>query len=203
MKQPTIIPYLIVTTLIMLTGCGQESRLDFALKEAGENRAELETVLNHYRGDSLKYAASVFLIEQMPCRYGLEGKELERLHSFYQAAHTSGLNPSQVNDSMQSAGTTFSKSRMIPVRDIESIKADFLIGHIDKVFEVWKKQPWGKKIPFDIFCRHILPYRVGNERMKPWIGQLHSRFDPLLDSIRATPDSADIVSDRGTGHRAA
>lgn len=178
---------------LCMSGCASDSRLDYALKEAGENRAELESVLNHYAADSRKYAAAVFLIEQMPYRYGLEGEELECLHSFYQAAHNSGLNPSQVNDSMQAAGYSFSKSKMIPVRDIESIKADFLIAHIDKAFEIWRKQPWGRNISFDTFCRHILPYRVGNERLKPWIGELHSRFDPLLDSIRATPDSADIV----------
>lgn len=193
MKQPTIIPYLIVTILFMVTGCGQESRLDFALKEAGENRAELETVLNHYTGDSLKYAASVFLIEQMPYRYGLEGKELERLHSFYQAAYTSVLNPSQVNDSMQTSGTTFSKSRMIPFRDIESIKAEFLIDHIDVAFEIWRKQPWGRNIDFDTFCHHILPYRIGNEKLRPWLREMHERFNPLLDSIRSTPDSANII----------
>ena len=182
-----------ITVCFLLTGCRQHSRLDFALSVAGENRAELETVLQHYAADSLKRAAAEFLIEQMPYRYGLEGTELENLHSFYRAASTSGLNPKQVCDSMQGAGYSFSKSRMTPVRDIESIRADFLIAHIDKAFEIWRQQPWGRHISFDTFCRHILPYRVGNEKLKPWIEDMHARFDPLLDSIRATPDSADIL----------
>lgn len=41
-------------------------RLDAALEAAGDNRAELEKVLRHYKGDTLKYRAARFLIENMP-----------------------------------------------------------------------------------------------------------------------------------------
>ena len=46
-----------------------KSRLEEALEAAGENRSELEQVLDHYRGDSLKSLAAQFLIENMPCHY--------------------------------------------------------------------------------------------------------------------------------------
>lgn len=176
-----------------MTGCGNQTALDFALREAGENRSELEYVLGHYADDSLKYAASVFLIEQMPYRYGLEGEELDDLHAFYKAAATSELTPKQVTDSLTGTGIVFARGNLVPVTDVENVSASFLISHIDKAFEIWRSQPWGKKISFDTFCHHILPYRVGNEKLRPWLSEIHQRFNPLLDSIRATPDSANIV----------
>lgn len=51
-----------------------KSRLEEALEAAGENRSELEQVLDHYRGDSLKSLAAQFLIENMPLPLCLCGK---------------------------------------------------------------------------------------------------------------------------------
>lgn len=173
--------------------CIRNRQLDLALSEAGENRDVLERVLDHYDGDSMKRAAAVFLIENMPYRYGLEGEELDNLYRYYEAASRSGLSPRKVTDSIQSSGKGFTKSRLRVVPDIRNVSAEFLIDHIDTAFEIWRKQPWGKNIDFDTFCRHILPYRVGNEKLRPWLREMHERFNPLLDSIRSTPDSASIV----------
>ena len=50
MKQTTV--YIL---LLLLTACQSKDRLDVALEYAGDNRAELEKVLEHYRGDEMKY----------------------------------------------------------------------------------------------------------------------------------------------------
>ena len=52
--------------LIFLVACRQESSLERALAASGDNRKELELVLDYFRGDSLKYKAACFLIENMP-----------------------------------------------------------------------------------------------------------------------------------------
>lgn len=189
-------PYTFIWVMVMMvimSGCVNQSRLDFALQEAGENRHEIQAVLDHYKNDSLKYAAAVYLIEEMPYRYGLDGDEIKKLHLFYHVASCSGLSPQGVTDSLRKEGVVFSRDRLKVVSDIRNISADFLIDHIDMAFEIWRKQPWGKQINFDTFCHHILPYRVGNERLKPWLCEMHERFNPLLDSICATPDSANII----------
>lgn len=178
---------------VLFRGCAHRDALEDALRQAGENRSELEAVLDHYKGDSLKYEAAVFLIENMPHRYSLVGDERSHLDSFYIAASKSESSPQAVNDSLTAAGLTFSPSKLRVEKDIQTVSSAFLIGHIDKAFEIWRKQPWGKSVDFDSFLRHILPYRVGNEPLRPWIGELHERFNPLLDSIRQTSDSADIV----------
>ena len=43
--------------LLLWSSCQRPTMLDFALRYAGENRVELEKVLDHYRNDSLKYRA--------------------------------------------------------------------------------------------------------------------------------------------------
>ena len=53
--------------LLFAGGCstGEERQLDEALKLAGDNRKELEKVLDYYAGDSLKLRAVRFLIRNM------------------------------------------------------------------------------------------------------------------------------------------
>ena len=193
MNRFYILSAVAVMVMALLASCSSQSWLDVALEKAGKNRRELEAVLDHYRGDSLKYAAAAYLIGEMPYRYGLEGEEVERLHSFYKAASRSAKSPQAVTDSMRTEGAGFSRERLRLVPDITNVSAAFLIEHIDMAFEIRQKQPWGRKIDFDTFCRHILPYRVGNEQLRPWLRELYEQFDHLLDSIRATSDSADIV----------
>ncbi len=54
----------VVLLLLLFVGCSNNSDyLDVALKQAGENRAELERVLDYYKKDSpdaLKLKAAVF-----------------------------------------------------------------------------------------------------------------------------------------------
>lgn len=179
--------------LLGVSGCAGESYLDFALAQAGANRAGLQRVLDHYSDDPQKHEAAVFLIENMPWRYSLTGKEIDNLHAFYEAASRSGSTPRAVNDSLEALGLRFTPSRLRMEKDAETIGYDFLTDHIDAAFSVWRGTPWGRSVDFDTFCRHILPYRVGNERPRPWMRGMHARFIHLLDSIRATPDSADVV----------
>ena len=46
---------------------------------AGENRVELEKVLEHYQRDRKKYKAACFLIENMVGRYTLTNQKLDSL----------------------------------------------------------------------------------------------------------------------------
>ena len=67
-----LISFSIAITLLF-TSCSYEDRLlRDALKAAGDNRAELEDVLEHYRtvdNDPQKYAAAKYLIANMPAHY--------------------------------------------------------------------------------------------------------------------------------------
>ena len=61
---------LYVCAWICLHSCGfsksqEESMLEYALSQAGDNRKELEYVIKYYEGDSLKREAARFLIRNM------------------------------------------------------------------------------------------------------------------------------------------
>ena len=63
--------YLIILVLLctLFPACQkseEEVMLEQALELAGPNRAELQKVLDHYTGDSLKLEAAKFLIKYMP-----------------------------------------------------------------------------------------------------------------------------------------
>lgn len=64
--------FFLLLLLSALSACSPEDsgkRLAYALERAGENRMELERVLAHYEGDSLKREAARFLIENMPYNF--------------------------------------------------------------------------------------------------------------------------------------
>lgn len=63
--------YLFGVVLLLLPACTTHvDSLEWALRQAGKNRAELEKVLQHYESDSLKLAAATFLIRKMPYHIG-------------------------------------------------------------------------------------------------------------------------------------
>jgi hypothetical protein len=65
-------PWFYILLILFCCSCTEPSRLETALRQSGANRPELEKVLAHYAGDSLKYRAACFLIEHMPGKYSLE-----------------------------------------------------------------------------------------------------------------------------------
>ena len=54
--------------IFLLTACDNDRDilLEEALEKAGNNRTELEQVLAHYAGDSIKLEASKYLIRNLP-----------------------------------------------------------------------------------------------------------------------------------------
>ena len=65
--------YTYITLCLLFLSCSdKDNGLELALHYAGANWTELEKVLRHYEGDSLKHRAAVFLIENMPYHYGYD-----------------------------------------------------------------------------------------------------------------------------------
>lgn len=156
-----------------------ENRLEEALTFAGENRKELEKVLSHYRADSLKLKATIFLIENMPHYYTYKGKVLDSLYE----ALTQVCDSGQYDKVRFRSLSPFPYSKLTKEYDSRIIKADYLIENIDYSFKVWCERPWGKYISFDNFCEFILPYRIKNEPLSHWKKKFYDRYTPILDSL--------------------
>lgn len=166
---------------ISVISCGQHNvELENALKLAGENRCELEKVLYHYSqnpSDSLKLQAATFLIENMPGHYTLEGPLINACRKKIDTDTTASYFAKKTLDISLSHMDQF-RHTANKKEDVQNIKAEFLIRHIDRSFENLNLYPWLEDIPFDLFLEYILPYRFANERLDLWIDSLH--FSPKV-----------------------
>ncbi|WP_065219341.1 MULTISPECIES: hypothetical protein [Butyricimonas] len=181
MKQ--IINHLLALCCIVsiLVGCSP-SKLDEALALAGENRTELEKVLQHYSSpdDSLKWQAARFLIENMPGHYTLRGDTIDQYRQIIDRDTATSYYYKKLYDIIlehfiQDYNNTYREE------DVKHITAVYLTRHIDASFELAEKQKILDVIPFDFFLEYVLPYRFGHERLDLWRDsmQVTSRNNPL------------------------
>ena len=176
----------------LLTACDADLR--HSLDMAGDNRKELEKVLQHFKDDTdpLTYKAARFLIENMPYHYSFEGKYMERYDSVYLEM---AKYPAQKRDSVlaQLAGELdLSDARIIP--DIQSVDAEYLIKVINEACDAWNGSAWRDQYTEDVFFDYVLPYRLANERISDW----HEAIDMEFPYLRTNH----IISKRGQYYEA-
>ncbi len=73
-----IITFLLCATSLLacdFTSSPEERMLEYALRQAGDNRKELEYVIEHYEGDSLRREAACFLIRNMVYHFGFDKRD--------------------------------------------------------------------------------------------------------------------------------
>ena len=166
--------------VLLLSSC--HNQLDNALELAGDNRAELEKVLAHFKDDPdpLKYEAACFLIENMPYHYALEGKTVESVDSAYLAMAEYPKEQRQtvflaLNDSIDKA-----KSRCVV--DVRTVKADYLIKIIDEACDLWREVTWNKDYEESLFFDYVLPYRLLDEPLSDWKETVRQMFPSLFNN---------------------
>lgn len=179
------------TYCLLLTACVSNHRLEHSLEAAGDNRKELEHVLQHYKEDSLKYQAACYLIEHMQGCYSYKDARIDSLKSLKWLSVTHG--EEAWLDSVKGIWGNFSYLSAPKVYDAQVITADYLIKHINHAFSVWNKRPWAKYYTFDDFCRYVLPYRVGDEPLEWWREVYHNRYAPAIDSMYRGSDIVKAV----------
>ena len=170
---------------IFLMACTARSPLDLALERAGDNRLELEKVLQHYSGDSQKRKAAEFLISNMPYHFSREGFFVNRDGKRFRPDMrriTDKKAMEECIDSLHAAGYRVQERKRY---DIHTIGSDFLIRQIELAFEAWDK-PWAREVSFEDFCRYILPYRSQYEMLGDFREVLRDRYLPLLESSGVT-----------------
>ncbi len=177
--------------------------LEQALELAGDNRAELEAVLDHYKDEPEKLRAAQFLIENMPGHYSYRpGSRIEEYYRLGKGVLLSGLSPTEQNDSLLRLCNDVQFSGMLndTVQDIRIIKADYLIQNIDSAFLLWKDGLWLQHLDFDQFCEYVLPYKCYElQSLDHWRDTLRSCFGDVMtnwipnDESYASPYNAACV----------
>lgn len=139
-----------------------DAGVEKALRYAGDNRAELERVLEHYgaeRADSQKFRAASFLIANMPYHRSYPAEA----YAAYCAQMDSLFRNGSKGDTLLVKRATEISDRFAPhlnlVYDVRTITADYLIWNIDYSFRLWKTSPFLEHLDFDDFCEYVLPYK--------------------------------------------
>ena len=151
---------------VCLTACNPN--LDSALEQAGENREELEKVLEHFKDDpdTLKYSAAKFLIENMPYHYTQEGNGVESIDSAYLAM---AEYPKEQREKLFKELTKdVDTSEDSVAIDIRTVKADYLIKVINDACDLWHEVNWNKEYSTQLFFDYVLPYRLLDEPLSDW-----------------------------------
>ena len=130
---------------------------------ADSNRAEMEKVLAHYEGDTMKKEAAKFLIRNMPGHYSyvdtaVIARYSHSVDSIIETMKDSSFN--SIRDSVNSCAKRFNLVKLKKCQDIKAISSAYLIKNIDGAFDSWQKGSWAAHLSFDDFCEYILPYKV-------------------------------------------
>lgn len=165
----------------------EERRVEETLVFAGENRAELEQVLEYYKHDELKLRAARFLIANMREKFAYVLSEAD---SVRQALRDTWADKKEVVQKWK----RISRETLPKRYDAQIMTADYLIENIDIAFETWQEVPWGKYYSFEDFCKYILPYRIADEPLERWRKVYKARFLPLLDSIYTGTDVVEAAA---------
>lgn len=176
---------LLIIAVVILYSCSyQENRkINFALYKAGDNRHEIEKILDYYKNDPLKYQAATYLIENMPFHFTKDEFFLSPQNERYIPDITKFSDKYAVKrhcDSIKRCGYQL----MSQIKyDISSLQSDYLIKNIELAFSL-REKPWVKNISFDDFCRYVLPYRAQIEEPTSLRQDFMRRYLPLLDSVQ-------------------
>ncbi len=201
MKKSTIL--IIVMGVFLWIGCFMScDRLpEQAFQQAGDNRAELEKVLAHFKDnpDPLKYRAAKFLIENMPYNYTYEGSAVERYDSVYLQMADEPLPERDKFFKEHTDSIRFSDKRFAV--DIQTIKADYLIRAIDEACDTWRRTTWQDDYDEELFFNYVLPYRILNEPLSDWRTAVNKEhpylFEPVVWSKRGEQLEAEDVDYTG------
>ncbi|RMH74261.1 MAG: transglutaminase domain-containing protein [Gemmatimonadetes bacterium] len=159
-----------------------------ALDTAGENRTELEAVLNHYlnENDPLKLLAAYYLIENMGdhsyvtiALYDSTKAEVD-----YEVLAYPNFDSLLVElEAIETERGELNFDRKAKILDREVITAEYLIQNIDLAFQAWHEKPWARWLTFAQFCDYVLPYRGSNEPLEAWRAYFLSEFANLPDQL--------------------
>ncbi len=178
-----LIQLFIALSLLVSCSFNKDKELEKALLLAGNNRAELEKVLEHYQNDSLKLKAARFLITNMPGHGTYVGKNVDVFYKALDSILPYERDVDHINllqDKINQLVKDINPYEKMQWReDIHSIKADFLRNNIDHAFKAWQEEPFARHINFEDFCEYLLPYRVENEPLEYWRDSIYPHYNKI------------------------
>ncbi len=82
----------------------------------------------------------------------------------------------------------------MPERDLQSLKADFLLENAVYAYQAREQFPWAKTIPDSIFLNEVLPYVSLNEKRESWRKEFYERFSKYVAHCTNIFEAIDAVN---------
>lgn len=164
--------------------CSRALPLSF-LRHAGGNWLELRKVVIRYRkeGDEEKIRAVRFLMSNIQYHSYPYSDAMVEAKVWYRLMRE--RSKSEMPSLRDSLLMHINASEPLRLRwDVRDLDSAYLCENIDWAFKVWREQPWGKNVSFDMFCEYILPYRIADEVPEYWRKEYYDKYNPLLDEFR-------------------
>ena len=142
----------------------------------------------------LKMLAAQYLRDNASWHYGVS----RHFNKPFEISYTDVLDRPETNkDSVFKAyidSCGYSIVSDTPIYDIDTITDSFLRENIDLAFDSWNK-PWSKDIPFNDFCKYILPYRNADEELSSWRKFFKERYETsIIDSVADPTSLPDVIN---------
>jgi hypothetical protein len=188
MKKLLLVLLFIPLSLLSQSNNTYPALVEAVLTKAGQNRAELEKSISYFKksGDPLKLKAVYFLISNMDIHYSkdyywADSITLKRVY-FDENSYPDFASAVTAFETIKAKSGNL-KPVPYTYRDIDTIKADFLISNIELAFNSWNSGP-AKQLSFGDFCEYILPYRVSTEPIQNWRSTYGQKFKWIGDSVK-------------------
>ncbi|MDE0895211.1 MAG: hypothetical protein OSB10_01355 [Planctomycetota bacterium] len=84
--------------------------------------------------------------------------------------------------------------RHMPDGDLKALSADYLVEHVQVVYQAWNEAPWSKTVPEQFFFENVLPFASINERRDAFARDFNERFKPLVAKAKTPSEAAAILN---------
>ncbi len=142
-----------------------------ALELSGENRGELQKVLDHYhteKPDPLKLKAAEYLISNMVAHYAVAGETMERLKRDIDTTLRDQPRAVKLILYLIAARIATERGDNTVEYDLHKITSGYLIRNIERSFEIWEDIKNHYDLSREDFFKYVLPYRINNEPLTEW-----------------------------------
>ena len=88
----------------------------------------------------------------------------------------------------------------MPLADLRSLTADFLLENLNLAYEGWEKSPWHDSVTEEIFFNDVLPDVCLSEKREQWRAKLREVCLPMVASCKTPGEAAHILNQKVFPH---
>jgi predicted esterase len=88
----------------------------------------------------------------------------------------------------------------MPLKDLTSLTADFLLENLNLAYEGWEKSPWRTNVTKEMFFNDVLPYACMSEERDRWRAKLREVCLPMIASCRTPGEAAHLLNQKVFPH---